>query len=251
MITVVSGFSPSGYEQYGRRMVESFVQHWRDARLIVYIEQAHALPIEVEQRPMPAACLEFLNRHRSNPFADGRRQKPGCPWKNKDVQKGYNFRFDAMKFCRMAMFAGDAASKIRDGILVWLDGDCVVEKDIPPVWVDTLLDGHDLAYLGRSPYHSETGFVAFRLPQAKAIAEGWGRVYATDEVFALREYHSAYVFDVVRERHPAIRARNLTPGGKKHVFFQCEVGDYITHLKGERPKALGHVPADKRAASVK
>lgn len=244
MITVVTGFSEAGYRLYGKNMVESFLKYWKGANLIVYTTVE--MPPGVERRNMPGRCAEFLARHGSDPYAGGKMQKPGFSWKAKDERSGYSFLFDALKFCQMAMFTQDAAKRIKEGILVWFDGDTVTQKPVPQSLVEEMMEGADLIYLGREPYHSETGFVAFRLPQARAVAEGWGAMYDTDQVFNLPEWHSAFVFDHVRKLHSEVRAKDLTPGGRKHVFFQSEIGDYVTHLKGEKPKMLGYVPQDKR-----
>jgi hypothetical protein len=61
------------------------------------------------------------------------------------------------------------------------------------------------------------------------FAEVWER----DEVFALPEWHSAFVFDHCRSKF-SLRERNLTPNGTGHVWFQSPLAKYLDHLKGNR-----------------
>lgn len=243
--TVVTGYGPGGWDAYARNMVASVRENWpSDTKLVVYTEEALPLtaPASVEFRPPPRASVLFQQRHGADPEARGVQPRQGFSWKAKDRKAGYSFRYDAVKFSKMAFYAADAAQKCDTHTMIWLDGDTLTYRRVPDGLIDELFGNAAVVYLGREPYHPDTGFVGFRGGAGLAVARTWGGLYESGEIFKLREWHSAYAFRHAVSRHVrdhGLVARDLTPGGKKHVFFQCKVGEYIDHLKGERRKAMG------------
>jgi len=238
-IEVVTGHYENGYREYGKRCLESFDRHWpANVKLTVYTEYTFGCPgAEIRHLYDLKEASSFLARHHDNPHAQGRQQKPGTCWKKKDSDAGYNFRFDALKFCKMAFYTADAARRSDADVLIWLDGDVLTFADVPGGFLENVIpDGHTCAFLGREPYHSETGFVAFT--RSSAIPRLWGDMYSSDSVFKLPEWHSAYCFDIARKTSGE-KCHNLTPGGKKHVWFASPLGTFSDHLKGRR-KAQGY-----------
>lgn len=246
-ITVCTGWSPAGWLEYGRRFAETFARFWpREVELVVYGEEPVELP-RGEFRPLDSieGCIEFLRRH-DNPIARGLTPSPDAAgrWKASALAAGYNFRYDAWKFCRQGFIPYDAACQLSvlddPQLLLWLDGDVVTHAPIPMAFLGSLLPaGRELAYLGRGEKHSEIGFQLYRV-DARDRADRVGQMlsifrdlYATDEVFRLREWHSAYVFDEARRRSGVI-GHDLTPGGSGHVWHQSPLRLYTDHLKGKR-----------------
>ena len=239
MLTVCTGWSPSGWVEYGEKFLESFCRHWpQSVRLIAYTEVPYFMP-RGENRliwDIPG-CRDFIERHVNSRKARGRAINPAI-WKPRAVLHGYNWRFDAVKWCKQG-FIPLAASEHADDLLCWLDADVMTHRDVPEGFIESLLpDGKDVAYLGRGKnYHSEIGFQLYRLPRAKPMLQRFRDYYASDEVFKLEEWHSAYVFDKAR-KETGIDAHDITPGGVGHVWFQSPLREYLDHLKGSR-KNLG------------
>jgi hypothetical protein len=241
MLTVISGASPKGMREYGQAFLDSFAKHWpTSVRLLFYTEEPVAMP-RGENRliwDIPG-CRDFIERHRENRAANGR--EPRIGWKDRDRQTGYSYRYDAWKFCRQGFIPLAAAQEIGDGLLCWLDGDVVTHRDVPEGFIESLLPaGKDVAYLGRGEKHSEIGFQLYRLPHALPLLERFRSWYASDGVFGLREWHSAFVWDLAR-RESGLRAHDLTPGGSGHVWMQSPLRQYTDHKKGDRKK-LAHSP---------
>jgi len=234
-LTVITGWNPEGYVQYGRRFAETFHRHVSpDVDLIVYGEEPVKLP-RGEFRRLDAipGCVEFLMRH-DNPRGRGREVQPN--WKPSAREAGYNFRFDARKFSRQGFIPLHAALSLGgdDQMLAWFDGDVVFTRDVPRGTLQGLLPaGADVAYLGRGEKHSEIGFQIYRIPAALRMLLAFSRLYESDEVFALKEWHSAYCFDEARRR-TATRGHDLTPGGSGHVWQQSPLRAFSDHLKGKR-----------------
>lgn len=195
---------------------------------------------------------EFLERHADNLEAQGRKPRRG--WKASHVRGGYSFRFDAVKFSRQCFIPEYAASLLPDGeVMVWLDADVVTLADVPAGFVEELLGGADVAYLGRQPKHSEIGFWACRIgPETRAWLAELADLFRSDAIFELKEWHSAFAWDHTRRLFEAggafgqgIDARNLTPGGSGHVWCTSPLAPYMDHLKGKR-KAKGKSPERRR-----
>lgn len=260
MLTVCTGWSPAGWIEYGQRFATTFDRYWpKDVRLIVYGEQAVPLP-RGEFRLLSGipGCMEFLKRN-DNAIARGRWPTSGyqhphhARWKPKHRAADYNFRFDAWKFCRQGFIPFDAmqwleVSPPQRSLLCWLDGDVVTHAPVARGFIEGLLPaGKDVAYLGRGQKHSEIGFQLYDVSRIGEVGsadlpvvrmlKAFREIYATDEVFKLKEWHSAYVFDEARRR-TGVAGHDLTPGGEGHVWHQSPLRAVTDHLKGKR-KAKG------------
>lgn len=235
MTTIVTGWSPAGYEQYGRRFVSSFCKFWPDEyQLVVYVEEyfEHVPRIEQLKLEVIPGCCEFIEKYRNDERANGRAIQPD--WKDKCKREKYNFKFDAWKFCRQGFIPYDAAQRLERGLLCWLDGDVVTHARIPHGFIEGLLpEGKHIAYLGRPPKHSEIGFQLYRIPEALPMLFDFCEFYNIETVFGLKEWHSAYVFDTARSMNN-VPSHNLTPRGMGHVWHQSPLAKYMDHLKGAR-----------------
>lgn len=245
-LTVCTGWSPQGYIQYGKRFAESFHRYVSpDVDLVVYGEEPVKLPRgEFRRLSEIPGCTEFLQRH-DNPISRGREPDPAFKkyWKASHLENRYSFRYDAWKFSRQGFIPLHAAEQLRpaDGpqMLAWFDGDVVFHATVPRGTLQGLLPaGKDVAYLGRGAKHSEIGFQIYRVPDALQMLLTFSRLYESDEVFNLREWHSAYCFDEARRRS-AIRAHDITPGGMGHVWHESPLRAFSDHLKGDKRKEKG------------
>lgn len=247
-LTVVTGWSPAGWDEYGRRFWESFDRYWPPSvDLVVYGESPRMLESRVGRKTafrtlssIPG-CVEFLKRHDGSRTVAGRAPALGfeARWKPKHYQTGYNFRFDALKFCRQGFIPHDAARLLPSApsqLLCWLDGDVVTLKPVPAGYVEGLLPrGSAVAYLGRGDKHSEIGFQLYRIPDAASMLKEFRNLYDSDRVFNLKEWHSAFAFDIARTT-TGTTGRDLTPGGFGHVWQQSPLRGLTDHLKGDRKK---------------
>lgn len=241
-IRICSGYSPSGRVAYGDRFLRSFDKYWpASVELQVYVEEAHKMPRGACRMlwDIPGA-REFMDRHSGNLYAQGRKQVEGTRWKQSAIHKGYNFRWDAMKFYKQLIIPRAAAEGLSDGdILVWLDGDVITTSAVPENFIPDLIGDADISYLGRVRSHSEIGYWSVRINEwTCAFLDGIADMYLSDAFLALREWHSAFVHDTVRESM-GLKERNLTPNGIGHVWLKSPLYRYTDHLKGEMRKRMG------------
>lgn len=252
-IVIVTSFGPTGYTEYGARFLYDYFRHWpwRKLTLHVWVEgeklreklQHQFRPARVHDLLQDPACARFLARYAEDPVAQGRRPKPGMVWKAKALLAGYNFRFDAYKFCRkvfalQATAALHAADPVR---MFWVDADVVTWRAVPLNLFPTVLpDDVDICYLDRGPdYHSECGFVGYQLKEARVrqFLHDLAALYSTGKVFELAEWHDSWVFDWLRRARPELRCHALEHGNNRHAPFDHSIlGQFMRHLKGDRKR---------------
>lgn len=242
---VVTTFHEKGYRDYGKRCIETFLEHWpEDIELLVYAED-----VQVEERDARLHVLdhgealphllEFRKAFAGNPLANGVRSSGGVLTRD--------YRWDAVRFSNKVFAVTDAIRRYRTLAeqLIWLDADTVTHRDIPRRLVDRIAPkGRQLAaYLNRSIY-PECGWVGYNLrhPEILTFAERFERTYTSGYFLAMKESHDSFVFwKVVQQMEQDREAKFKLLGSKRtksHVFINSVLGGYLDHLKGDR-KAAG------------
>lgn len=239
---IVTSFSAEGYTKYGARFIESFLEFWKDEKLVVYVEA----PIEfeherVEFRDLFAIngmeyTLDFLKS--SDMLYQGKRMVNNA--------KMYDYRFDAYRFCRKVFAMADiGVQQPTNEKWAWIDADVVFHAEVPEGFIDSLLpDDVFAAYLARPWLHCETGFIAFNPahPNHNDFMEMMKSVYASGAFKYLGEWHDCYVIDFLLAA-TAMETVNLAEGlNVEHVFINTVLGKYCDHLKGPQRKDKGRSP---------
>ena len=126
--------------------------------------------------------------------------------------------------------------------MIWLDAD-VRQLAEPANWQDLLPpEGTAIAYLSRGDdYHPETGYIAYDCqdPRLDAFFTRLEQVYLTDEIFTLKEWHDAWVWDWVC-RDVKIKRHTLIEGTPRRgeAFGRSRLSPYFEHLKGPRKEQV-------------
>jgi hypothetical protein len=253
--TVVTSCSAEGWQHYGQRFVESFLQFWPGfVDLILCSEDditraagQYAAP-NFRMLNLRDVADGFIRRHAQNPVARGRKRIPGQHWKPGAIASGYNFRFDAARFGLKVFAIQMAVSSVGRGRLFWLDADVVTFAHVPPTLLEeTLPTSFALSCLDRGPdYHSECGFVGYNLddPQTVPFLSAFLSLYETDAVMKLPEWHDSWVFDHVR-RAMRVPTHCIPHRSRSHPFANSALSAYMDHVKGCR-KAQGRTPKTER-----
>lgn len=232
----------SGYEAYGRRMIDTFLEFWpKEIGLVVYAEgwtpqvkNDRLLYIDINSID---DLVAFKARHTFNEKAHGR--FPG---------RGYDYRMDAVRFAHKVFAVLDATEKSNDSLAMWLDADTVTHQRIPLKFIQELVPKNVYtAYLGRPNHYPECGFVAYRpqQPVHHAFMRSWRLMYAEDSIFHLDEWHDCWAYDWLRKEYEAkgwLRSFDLAGGlDTHHPFINSPLGQYMDHFKGDR-KVFGRTP---------
>lgn len=238
-------------------MAATFAEFWpADVPLLFYSEgfTADPIPGRLVERDLLASSPElvaFKARHADNPRAHGlrkpfRRLRLGpldmpLPLRTRKA----SYRWNAVRFAHKSFAIFHAARQTDADVLIWIDADTLFFAPVDQAELEQLAPPDALLACLRRPKFSECGFVAYNLrhPQMHAFLADFERFYTEDRLFAEREFHDSYLFDVARERAEAAGARvyDIAEGiGARadHVLINSRLGRFMDHMKGER-KASG------------
>lgn len=242
-IAVVTTFSKSGFEQYAERMLETWVKNWpATVDLFVYPDEPVALPRRANVRgiydPIPEKEV-FIRRYQGRSKFRGR------------TEAGYNYRFDAVKFCHKPfalwhcmhtyLLSGDHP---YSG-LIWLDADTVTHAPVDDAAVARMAPPEfDIQFLGRCYKYTECGYIYFNLESrgGPKLLDDWVGLYTSCEFARQTEWHDSFLFDIARKRlGDTVRGNDLTGHlprrkGAGHPLINSFLGQYLDHLKGDARK---------------
>lgn len=257
----VTTFNKSGYEQYGRTMVETFDKYWPEhVELFVYTEgfdlDAHdSRRIRERKLENCADLMAFKERWKNDPVAHGKLQgtEGGLKRPTKFVHPKHSkhanidsFLYDAVRFSHKVMSIIEASKETDSDFLIWVDGDTKTFAEVPNKMLHKVCEQNSmLSFLGRDNKYSECGFVVYNLnyPQIKNFLTDFAALYTHDLVFDELEWHDSYLFDVLRKKYEerGAQTKNISGKGSKtgHPFVNSILGNYIDHLKGGNRKKLG------------
>jgi hypothetical protein len=264
-IKVITSYRPGTWDKYAGRCVQSVLDNWPEIDVHVY----HEGPCEETNKWHPRlkwidlhaeqpALIAFKGRHKNDPVANGELEEIAggarrpAEFNGSDKNKG-TYLFDAVRFANKVFCVVDA---VRTSVgkdydyVVWLDADTYSFRPMPRDFLESLLPADCmLTYLGReNPVkndggkYPECGFVGYNLrhPQIDNFVNDWEKIYTTDAVFKLLEWHDSFVFwhlsKIYRQQHN-IKVNDIGywKGVKgHHVFINSELGLYMDHFKGKR-----------------
>jgi hypothetical protein len=258
---VVTTCNAAGYDDYGRRMVETFDLQWpEEVPLLLYRENFEPeVPSDrIIVRDLVSSCpdlMAFKRRHADNPLAHGQTERyrfrlSRNPYKNRiklgDRHWGSGFRWDAVRFAHKAFAIFHAAANTDADVLIWVDADSLFFSDPSVDELESMIPRDCfVGYLDR-PTYSECGFIAYNLnhPATQEMLAAFKRLYTHDELFRQYEFHDAYLFDVVRRQseragHKSFDIADGIGRQAKHVLINSRLGQFMDHIKGGR-KSTGH-----------
>jgi hypothetical protein len=246
---VVTTFNAAGYEKYGHRMIQTFLQNWpAEVDLIVYAENcvvtesAANLAVHDLEAASPE-LVAFKAQWRDVPKANGDVSADPARARRKDSGKG--FKWDAVRFAHKVYSIFHCAKHTQTDWLLWMDADTVCHSPVTIKDLDRLCPkSQDLCFLGRRNKYSECGLYAMRLNSVatQVFLQKFQTAYDDAEtgIFALAEWHDSFVFDHVRTQC-ALKELDWSSHlitGEGHPLINSDWGAYLDHLKGDR-KDLG------------
>lgn len=257
-ISVVTTFNQSGYEQYGKRMIETFLQNWpSQVDLHVYAENctvefsAPNLIVHDLESSSPE-LVEFKRVWKDVPKANGDVSDDPVRSLRKDAGKG--FKWNAIRFAHKVYAIFHCAKVCNSDTLIWMDGDMVCHSPLLFSTLESFVKDADLCFLGREGKYTECGLYSMNLqsPGVQSFLAEFQRFYDQAEtgIFTLAEWHDSYVFDAVRAKFN-LKNRNWSAGlikGEGHPLINCEWGAYLDHLKGGRKDLGKSKPKDLKVA---
>ena len=250
--SVVTTFHDTGYKQYGRRMIQSWLHTWPgEVDLVAYTENCEVEQTATNLKVIDIAVCEDLTRFKQQwhgvPKANGDVTADPVRSQRRDAGKG--FKWDAVRFAHKVYAIFHCAANHHTDWLLWMDADMVCHSRILIADLERFCPtDKDLCFLGRHGKYSECGLYAMNLQSSAVIS--WLKDFQTyydhaeQGIFTLDEWHDSFVFDAVRSKHK-LRELDWAKGiisGEGHPLINSQWGAYLDHLKGAR-KDLGRSKA--------
>ena len=244
---VITTFSNKGWEMYGRRMVNSFVEHWpKDVQLTLYCEGLSEYKKELSTvkgniviKDLFKECPDLVTFIKAYPKPEHR----GI------FGEQHDFKKNAVGFSYKVFAQCHAIHNSTADILYFIDGDTRTFATPCMESLDEMMPNDCLCnYLGRGDVNTnkktpfpETGFVTYNMshPNIKDFANTFKDIYTSGEVFNLLYQVDCWTFDVARKRIEEkfnVKSYNIGGGklGKKHPFINSPLGEFMDHMKGDR-----------------
>lgn len=252
MTTIISGFHPGAYERYAKNFLETFDRYFPpEIAIHVWVEEnilktwkgdrihSHSLWDCQGQRTFIEQNKDILERNGRAPVEEKWTKRAYHHF----ARNGYSFRYDAVRFSRQLFIPEQAAKKLPDGeIMVWFDADVIAFDTVPVGFLERLIGFSDICTLGRDGVASDLGYWAIKLsPLTRRFVNALAECCRSGNIFSYDEWHSGYIFDRHVEKLVNWGAKHtrLTNVARGHVWFDCELGRYTDHLKGEKRKDDG------------
>lgn len=259
--SVCTTFSPRGYLEYGRRMIETFDQFW-PTDIILYVYYEGTLPdyisARVKYRSITESCpdlFRFLERNKDNPRDESDKVK----YINDEGMPIYDINHAGRRFAFKSYVECHANMNTETDYILWLDADTVTLQPLPISIIEKLCPDWSLvSYFGRQNY-TETGWIGFncRHPQHSIFISEIKSGYDNDLIYTYTHYHDCVNFDEARKRVESIynaKSFNITEAFKIRTYHPIPLsplGKYIDHLKGIERKVKGKsFPSDYRKVDI-
>lgn len=243
--SVVTTFHQAGYDLYGSRMIETFLNTWPpEVDLWVYTENCRIVQqdprlkvIDLLDTVKPLAA--FKHKWSNDARATGR--LPQGPADRKGKQPGIGFKWDAVRFSHKVYSVCDCAARTHSDVLIWMDADTVCHSQLPMSMLQELIPIKvDICFLGRKGKYTECGLYALNLnsPTTRDFLTKFQWVYdhADQGIFTMSEWHDSFVFDQVRAQFDLVGhdwSSHLIQG-EGHPLINSQWGAWLDHLKGRR-----------------
>lgn len=249
--TVVTSFSPAGYEEYGRRFIETFRKFWpASVKLVVVHEWPDGHWPELGEIEGAAEWVHFdhvtglrryLNAVETFPLTSG------IVGPNQ-----YSIQQDARQARKCFIEAW--AVEHYGGKVVWIDADVITHAPVPDGFIDEVLPDDKLCcYLGRERVYTESGFLGYNAnhPMCLAFLRLYRGLFETGAFLTFPAWHDCVAFDAARisvsEQVPDAFVNlgaGVDPGPGLNVFVNSRLGAYMDHLKGQRKGSVRSPDSD-------
>jgi hypothetical protein len=248
----VTSFSQEGYNSYGRKMIESFIQNVdENINLIVYTDDFLS-DVDPSHEEHPRITFKSMRQDAPGQMAfEERHQSPICHGR---FGTFYDYRFDAVRFSHKpaAILAAYDFAPDTD-VLIWFDADTVFKKPLTTAFLDKKFPtwAH-VGYFPRHENHMEGGIITFRSSHdnVKAFLRIMWQVYEQDQLFRLDGWTDCHVIESLiagAQKDGFLRAVNLgddVSKGTHHPIVNSEWFKYVDHLKGARKEAGASYESD-------
>lgn len=229
MTTCITTFSKDGYELYGHRMIDTWINFWpEDYRLIVYTEG-----YDIVEKDPRICCIDINSACSGLEEFKTRSRQLADTYKKSTIDK-------TIKWCHKVYAIGHALNTEQD-YLIFLDGDTYTKKSIDPTFPGQLVGNNLFAvHFERLKYglHFETGLMIFNLSHAKIpwLKSTVTSAYDSLAIYSMTKTWDGYWFAHLYDQYqlPVVDLSRQGAG----VFGHPLVKPYLQHDVGTKKYRL-------------
>jgi len=258
--TLITSLNKTLYDEYGRSMIEGFVDKSIDVKLIIAFEgdkeridppkNDFITIIDLKSDDHKYFHKTFGKLYEANGYRLIQQEAPNT----QQYKLVHDFRYNFIRFS-FKIFSIFAARDILDKHepFAWIDADLKCLRSFSSENLKQFFpkDNQIMSYLGRTKFppdapYSECGFLGFN-PFHRSLDEFLNRMkslYISGEALGFEQWHDSWLWDQTRLEFSQRGNEFLNLSGKyentEHPFINSGLGKYFDHLKGPIRKKQGH-----------
>jgi len=228
MTTVITTFSKDGYELYGHKMLETWIEHWSEEyNLLVYTENFNILEKDsrIKVVDLNHSCPDLLEfKEKSNALLLDKNRR-----EISRIQK-------TVKWSHKVFAITDAILNSNDDYFIFLDGDTYTTNPVGSLLAEKLIEDHLIAvhfeYL-KGKLHFETGLIVFnkKHKQIEKFLKLYKSAYVNMTIYnEEKTWDGFWLAQLYKELNLDIK--NLSEGESKVVFGHHLVRNILKHDVG-------------------
>ena len=240
-IEVATTYNKKYYDLIGKRMVESFLEHWpKHINLHIYYQEQQPEIIEPnlvyhDLYAVQPQLKEWVIKHRAPRFNGWREDRGKYVWKN-----------DGVKFSHKVFAQTHRIQNSTADILLYSDADTLYHAKPDLAYLSEISPPDSLCtFFDRPKFRDETGFYMHnpQHPKAKLWAARLEEIYLTGEVWTYEQDRAAdqYTMAHGRESFPDCRQMDLMRYHEgvdpKDPVPTSPLSKFLNHLKGEKKQS--------------
>jgi len=245
-ILYVTTFNKRLYEEYAYRFLDTFNA---TGDLLIYSEDNIEF-IKNKCKKKLKSNYTVINSNKAIPELD-KFVKRNQERNKQDVKKNNgwgNLYWNGIKFCYKVFAVTHAGLNFQNyENIIWIDADTIFKKPLSKNKLNKFIDKDAMMnFFGRKKQYSECGFLVFNLKhnKCKDYFKEMKRMYTSNDIYTLKEWHDSYVWDHVRvkfEKNHNVKTHSIS-GFKynDHVLLFTNLYMYFDHLKGTTRKKQGY-----------
>jgi len=228
MTTAITTFSKDGYELYGHKMIETWIQFWPEtSKLIVYVEGFNLVEKDprITEIDLESVCPDLVTFKKNSGL---------LLEKNKENKRERHRIQKTIKWCHK-VYAMKHALNCLDDYVIFLDGDTYTKAYVPPHFSKILVEDNLFAVHFenlKNGLHFETGLVIFNMNHSQLgwLRENLTSAYDSLDIYNMKKTWDGYWFAHLYQVYK-LPVKDLA-GNNRGVFCHPVVNPILAHNVG-------------------
>ena len=227
---LITTFSEAGYNQYGKRWIDSVVKFWPDTTTVI-IYTDFDLKKPADNFIIKNFDLEFPNHQQFKQliFSNFNKNEKSTSIANKTIK----FSYKGFVICKELI-------ETTEGYLIWLDGDAETINDVTDKTITDILGNTSIACQQEKNFqHVESGVLFFNTLNTSDFAKEINEYYFNQKLLKLKKPYDGYIIaDILKNKKYAYTDLNAgfnfqdKKSKKEDTFLHPLLKEHFVHWIG-------------------